>query len=59
MKHIKLFWTVGCWISMFLLSVYHTIICNYGMASPVWYATVITWMTGVIALSSLVKTSDF
>jgi hypothetical protein len=59
MKHVRLFWTVGCWISMFFLSIYHTLILNYVEVFPVWYATAITWMVGLVALSSLVKNDDF
>ncbi len=59
MKYVRLFWTVGCWISLFFLSVYHTIILNYETAFSVWYATAITWIVGMIALSSLVKRQDF
>jgi hypothetical protein len=59
MKHVKLFWTLGCWISLFLVSVYHNLICNYATSFPVWYSTFIVWFTGVVALSSLAKSSDF
>ncbi|MDH5691377.1 MAG: hypothetical protein OEY81_08125, partial [Candidatus Bathyarchaeota archaeon] len=59
MKHVKLFWTVGCWISLFLVSVYHNIICNYETSFPVWYATFIVWFAGVVALSSLAKKNNF
>ncbi|MGD9131614.1 MAG: hypothetical protein PVH73_08610 [Candidatus Bathyarchaeota archaeon] len=59
MKHIKLFWTLGCWISLLLVSVYHNLICSYETAFPVWYSTFIVWFTGVVALSSLAKSSEF
>ena len=59
MKHVKLFWTVGCWISLFLLSIYHNLICNYETVYPVWYATSIAWMAGIVALSALTKNNDF
>jgi len=59
MKHMTLFWTAGCWLSLFLVSVYHCIICNYETAFPVWYSTFIVWFSGFVALSSLVKRNDF
>ncbi len=59
MKHVKLAWTVGCWISLFILSIYHNIICNYVTTLPVWYAFLITWISGIVALSSLAKTNEF
>ena len=59
MKHMKLFWTIGCWISLFLVSIYHNLICCYETAFPVWYATFIVWVAGVIALSSLAKNRNF
>ena len=55
----KLYWTAGCWISLFVLSVYHCIICNYADAIPVWYSTVIVWFSGFVALSSLAKGNEF
>jgi len=59
MKYVKLFWTVGCWISLFLVSVYHNLIQNHETALPVWYATFIVWAVGLVALSSLKKTYEY
>lgn len=59
MKHMKLFWSVGCWISLFLVSIYHNLICCYETAFPVWYSTLIVWVAGVVALSSLTKNNSF
>ena len=56
MKHVKVFWTVGCWISLFLVSVYHNIFHNHEPTLPVWYATFIVWIVGLVTLSSLKKT---
>ncbi|MCW4015733.1 MAG: hypothetical protein NWF06_05130 [Candidatus Bathyarchaeota archaeon] len=56
---MKLCWTLGCWISLFLVSFYHIIICNYETAFPVWYSTFIVWFAGFVALSSLVKNTEF
>jgi hypothetical protein len=56
MKHVKLFWTVGCWISLVLLSVYHSVFHRHESAFPVWYATFTVWMTGLATLASLRKT---
>jgi len=55
MKDVKIFWTVGCWISLFLVSVYHNIFHSNEPALPVWYATFIVWIVGLATLSSLVK----
>ncbi|MEJ2243856.1 MAG: hypothetical protein P8X87_04885 [Candidatus Bathyarchaeota archaeon] len=55
---MKLYWTAGCWFSLFLLSIYHSIICNYQTVFPVWYSTLIVWFTGVVALSSLGTKND-
>ena len=56
MKNVKVFWTVGCWISLFLVSVYHNLFHNNEPALPVWYATFIVWIVGLVTLSSLKKT---
>ncbi|MGD2066389.1 MAG: hypothetical protein PVI43_04365 [Candidatus Bathyarchaeota archaeon] len=58
MKHMKLFWTIGCWISLLLVSIYHNVICCYESAFPVWYSTFIVWAAGVLALSTLAKTNN-
>jgi len=55
MKDVKVFWTVGCWISLFLVSVYHNIFHSNESTLPVWYATLIVWMVGLVTLSSLRK----
>ncbi len=53
MKYVKIFWTVGCWISLFLVSVYHNIFHSNEPVLAVWYATLIVWVVGIAALSSL------
>jgi len=55
MKDVKISWTVGCWISLFLVSVYHNIFHGNEHALPVWYATFIVWIVGLATLSSLRK----
>lgn len=55
MKDVKISWTVGCWISLFLVSVYHNIFHNNEPSLPVWYATFIVWVVGLATLSSLRK----
>jgi hypothetical protein len=59
MKYRKLCWTAGCWISLFIISIYHFVICNYQTIVPVWYSTFIVWFSGLMALSSLVKGKEF
>jgi len=55
MKDIKVFWTVGCWISLFLVFLYHNLFHHHESAFPVWYATFIVWVVGLVTLSSLKK----
>jgi hypothetical protein len=59
MKNVKVFWTVGCWISLFLVSVYHDLFHNHEPALPVWYAAFIVLTVGLVTLSSPRKTSTF
>jgi hypothetical protein len=53
MKDVKVFWTVGCWISLFLVSIYHNLFHGHQSVLPVWYATFIVWIVGLVTLSSL------
>lgn len=59
MKYLKLFWTFGCWLSLFFVTIYHVIICNYETSFPVWFSTFVVWFAGFVALSSLIENKEF